>query len=306
MFILPDLPYPSDALQPVMSAETLRFHHGKHHKAYVDALNRLLQEQGADPGDLETVVREAAGDAARTKLFNNAAQAWNHGFLWDAMTPGRQAPDGDLAAAIDSAFGGLAGLKASMVRAGVDHFGSGWVWLVAEGDRLRVVATHDAANPLTLDGAAPLMVCDLWEHAYYRTTGRASSRAGSTPCPTGPWPPTSMRPPADGGLRGGIPRQYSRPERLCARSVDKTRAVQNRLILKGDKQHAEMGAYFSGRGADRRVPRLWRTGRHGRRHRQDPVLRLPGAVLGLGRDAPGPGPRALTSGLPRQTIDGGG
>ncbi|MDO8298003.1 MAG: superoxide dismutase [Caulobacter sp.] len=167
MFILPDLPYPSDALRPVISAETLRFHHGKHHKAYVEALNRLLEEQGASPGDLESVVREAAGDPARDKLFNNAAQAWNHGFFWDAMTPDLQAPDGDLAAAIDSAFGGLAGLKAALVKTGADHFGSGWVWLLAEGDRLKVLATHDAANPLTLDGVVPLTVCDLWEHAYY-------------------------------------------------------------------------------------------------------------------------------------------
>lgn len=167
MFILPDLPYPLDALRPVISAETLRFHHGKHHKAYVDALNGFLEDQGADPGDLESVVREAAGDPKRVKLFNNAAQAWNHGFYWRAMAPGRRGPDGDLAAAIDGAFGGLAGLKATLVKAGVEHFGSGWVWLLAEGDRLSVLATHDAANPLTLDGVVPLTVCDLWEHAYY-------------------------------------------------------------------------------------------------------------------------------------------
>lgn len=167
MFILPDLPYRPDALSPVISAETLRFHHGKHHKAYVETLNKLLDEAGESPAPLEDVVRAAAGDAKKTKLFDNAAQAWNHGFFWEAMTPDRRAPEGDLADAIDSAFGGLSVLKATLVKAGAEHFGSGWVWLLAEGDQLRVLATHDAANVLTLEGAVPLTVCDLWEHAYY-------------------------------------------------------------------------------------------------------------------------------------------
>lgn len=167
MFILPDLPYRPDALSPVISAETLRFHHGRHHKAYVETVNRLLEAQGSRPDSLESVVREAAGDPAAAKLFNNAAQAWNHGLFWGAMSPGGGAPGDDLATAIAATFGDLAGLKAAFVKAGAEHFGSGWVWLLAEGDRLRVVATHDAANPLTQDGAVPLTVCDLWEHAYY-------------------------------------------------------------------------------------------------------------------------------------------
>lgn len=167
MFILPDLPYRADALSPVISAETLRFHHGKHHKAYVDALNTLIDEAGSAPASLEAVVLDAAGDASAAKLFNNAAQAWNHGFFWEAMRGDPVSVPDDLAAAIDTAFGELAGLKTAFVKAGAEHFGSGWVWLVAEGDRLKVITTHDAGNPLTLGAVVPLTVCDLWEHAYY-------------------------------------------------------------------------------------------------------------------------------------------
>ncbi|MDO9223951.1 MAG: superoxide dismutase [Caulobacter sp.] len=167
MFILPDLPYRPDALSPVISAETLRFHHGKHHRTYVETLNRLLDESGETPDSLEDVVRGAAGDPDKAKLFNNAAQAWNHGFFWDAMTPGDTAPAGALAGAIETAFGDLAGLRTAFVTAGVEHFGSGWVWLLAERGRLKVVSTHDAAGPLTIDSVVPLTVCDLWEHAYY-------------------------------------------------------------------------------------------------------------------------------------------
>lgn len=167
MISLPDLPYRPDALAPVISAETLRFHHGKHHRAYVDTLNKLLAEAGIRSSSLEAIVRDAADNPAKAKLFNNAAQAWNHGFFWQAMSPDRTTAGEDLAWAIDAAFGSLANLRAAFVKAGVEQFGSGWVWLIAEGDRLSVVATHDAANPLPLDHATPLTVCDLWEHAYY-------------------------------------------------------------------------------------------------------------------------------------------
>lgn len=167
MFILPDLPYPAGALAPVISARTLRFHHGKHHKTYVETLNTLLEAAGESPASLEEVVRDAAGRPGNAKLLNNAAQAWNHGFFWEAMSPGKSAPSGHLAQVIDAAFGDLAGLKTNFVKAGAEHFGSGWVWLVAEGDRARIVTTHDAANMLTTSGVVPLIVCDLWEHAYY-------------------------------------------------------------------------------------------------------------------------------------------
>jgi len=167
MFVLPDLPYPPDPLEPVISAETLRLHHGKHHKTYVETVNQLLDAEGGPQASLEAVIRDAAGDARKTKLLNNAAQAWNHGFFWDAMSADKGAPEGELADAIVAAFGDLTTLKASFVKAGAEHFGSGWVWLAAEGDRIRIVTTHDATNLLTTDGVTPLIVCDLWEHAYY-------------------------------------------------------------------------------------------------------------------------------------------
>jgi Fe-Mn family superoxide dismutase len=167
MFELPALPYAYDALQPVMSDRTLRFHHDKHHAAYVKTTNELIQSIGTTAQSLEAVILEAhrSGD---TKLFNNAAQAWNHSFFWVAMTPDSPTPDGELAAAIQGAFGGLGGLKQRFVQEGVGHFGSGWVWLVADATaRLQVRSTHDADDTLTHGTLTPLIVCDLWEHAYY-------------------------------------------------------------------------------------------------------------------------------------------
>jgi Fe-Mn family superoxide dismutase len=167
MFILPELPYPSDALEPVVTAHTLSFHHGKHHKAYVDMLNKLLEDAGEKPATLEEVVLAVAGDASKKKVFNNAAQAWNHAFFWNSMSPEKQSPSGDLAAAIEADFGGLDKLKEAFVTEGVGHFASGWVWLVVEGGKLKVISTHDAGETLPRPGATPLLVCDVWEHAYY-------------------------------------------------------------------------------------------------------------------------------------------
>jgi Fe-Mn family superoxide dismutase len=161
MYVLPPLPYAYDALEPTMSAETFRFHHDKHHNAYVTVLNQLTADQPAKP--LEEVIK-AAGPG---KLFNNAAQTWNHAFFWDSMTPDYAAPSGELAAAITAAFGSLADLKTAFVTEGVGHFASGWVWLVAEGGALKVISTHDAATTVTQAGVTPLLVCDVWEHAYY-------------------------------------------------------------------------------------------------------------------------------------------
>jgi Fe-Mn family superoxide dismutase len=167
MFVLPDLPYPYDALAPVMSDRTLHFHHDKHHAAYVKTTNELLEAAGQSPGALEQVILETS-KAGNHKLFNNAAQAWNHTFFWAAMSPQREHPTGELAAAIDSAFGGLEQLKQAFVTEGVGHFGSGWVWLVADRDgALRVRSTHDADDTVTQAEVTPLLVCDLWEHAYY-------------------------------------------------------------------------------------------------------------------------------------------
>jgi Fe-Mn family superoxide dismutase len=168
MFILPSLPYAYTALAPVMSERTLHFHHDKHHGTYVKTLNELLEKAKKPLQPLEQIIREAAAKPDEKKLFNNAAQAWNHAFFWAAMSPQGARPNGDLAGAIEAAFGGLPGLKEAMVTEGVGHFGSGWVWLTADkAGALKVRSTHDADDTLTKDGLTPLIVCDLWEHAYY-------------------------------------------------------------------------------------------------------------------------------------------
>lgn len=165
MFTLPALPYAYDALQPTMSDKTLHHHHDKHHAKYIDTLNGLLADKPDWAGlSLEEVVKRSKG--GEPKIFNQAAQAWNHGFFWESMSAGAAKPTGELAAAIDAAFGSLAGLKEAFVKEGVGHFASGWVWLVAEGDTLKVISTHDADSAIAGD-AAPLIVADLWEHAYY-------------------------------------------------------------------------------------------------------------------------------------------
>ncbi|WP_337186369.1 superoxide dismutase [Phenylobacterium sp.] len=166
MLTLPPLPYGYAALSPVISEATLRTHHGKHHARYVQVANELLAARGDRPETLEEIVVEA-DRANDRKLFNNAAQAWNHGFFWMCMRPGGSRPEGGLAEAIDQAFGSLAGLRDAFIAEGAGRFGSGWVWLLAKGGALSVVSTHDAATPLTAAGATPLLVCDVWEHAYY-------------------------------------------------------------------------------------------------------------------------------------------
>jgi Fe-Mn family superoxide dismutase len=167
MFVLPDLPYAYDALSPYISERTLKFHHDKHHAAYVKTTGELVQKAGLKPESLEALIRQASQKGDK-KLFNNAAQAWNHGFFWVAMTPRHEAPTGDLHDAIRAAYGDLAALKQRFVEEGAGHFGSGWVWLVADKiGSLDVRSTHDADDTLTKEGVTPLLVCDLWEHAYY-------------------------------------------------------------------------------------------------------------------------------------------
>ncbi len=165
-FVLPPLPYATDALKPILSAETLEIHHGKHHARYVETLNRLLAEQNFSAQTLEEVIRVAQSSGAKG-LFNNAAQAWNHAFFWESMQAGASAPGQRLAGAITAAFGGHEGLGQRFVAEGTGHFGSGWVWLVAKGSQLEVVSTHDAGTPVTEEGTVPLLACDVWEHAYY-------------------------------------------------------------------------------------------------------------------------------------------
>lgn len=165
MFRLPPLPYPHDALAPTISETTMRTHHGKHHAKYIETTNSLLASRGEAPSSLEEAVRGAAkaGDRA---LFNNAGQAWNHAFFWCCMTPGQGRPQGSLLQAIEKDFGDLDKLKGSFVREGTGHFGSGWVWLMADGAALSIITTHDGDGALNHPGV-PLLVCDLWEHAYY-------------------------------------------------------------------------------------------------------------------------------------------
>lgn len=167
MFQLPRLPYGYDALEPVVSAETMKFHHDKHHGKYVETTNRLPIDASETPRDLETIVRRAGEEPERIKLFDNAAQAWNHTFFWTCMSPGEDSPSGALASAVERSFGSLANLRRTFVDEGVSHFGSGWVWLAAQARALKVFSTHDADDALTRQGMVPLLVCDLWEHAYY-------------------------------------------------------------------------------------------------------------------------------------------
>ncbi len=167
-FTLMPLPYDRSALRPVISARTLEFHHGKHHKAYVDRLNKLVAGTPYEHLPLEAIVRKAAGDAAAKKIFNNAGQIWNHDFFWLSMKPGGGGqPGGALMARIMHDFTSFELFGDLFVRTAVEHFGSGWAWLSAAADGgLKVSATPDAQSPL-LDNLRPLLCCDLWEHAYY-------------------------------------------------------------------------------------------------------------------------------------------
>jgi Fe-Mn family superoxide dismutase len=166
VFKLPDLPYAYGALEPTVSKETMTLHHDKHHARYVTVVNEICEKDGLNPSSLEELILKAAQDG-KTKLFNNAAQAWNHAFFWECMTPDFSRPEGELAQAIGQAFGGLDKLKAKFVDEGFAHFGSGWVWLAASISGLEVVSTHDGENLLGRQGTSALLACDLWEHAYY-------------------------------------------------------------------------------------------------------------------------------------------
>ena len=165
-FELAHLPYPADALEPHISAETFGYHHGKHHKAYVDKLNAAIAGTDYEDQSLEAVIL-AAHEAADTAVFNNAAQAWNHTFLWNSMSPdGGGVPAGPIADAITKRFGDLAGFREAFRSAALGQFGSGWTWLVRTDDGLEIVSTGNADSPLT-SGLLPLLTLDVWEHAYY-------------------------------------------------------------------------------------------------------------------------------------------
>lgn len=160
---LPALPYPKDGLVPFLSPETLEYHYGKHHQAYVTNLNALIQGTEFEARSLEEIIRTSKG-----AIFNNAAQVYNHTFYWHCMKPnGGGLPGGPLLQAIEATFGSFDEFKAAFAQCAVTTFGSGWAWLVKEADgRLALVSTSNAATPLT-EGKTPLLTCDVWEHAYY-------------------------------------------------------------------------------------------------------------------------------------------
>lgn len=166
MLTLPELPYSYNALEPLMSVETLKLHHDEHHKTYVNKANALAAGGGLEHLGLEDLIR-CAQDNGQASLYNNAAQAWNHAFLWESMAPGGGVPTGGLSNAIGADFGDMSDLRKEFVQQGKAHFGSGWVWLLRQGERLKVVTTHDAGTLLPASGLVPLLVCDVWEHAYY-------------------------------------------------------------------------------------------------------------------------------------------
>ncbi len=167
MFQLPPLPYADNALEPVISANTISFHYGKHHKTYVDNLNNLVKGTDYESASLEKIITETAGKADKAPLFNNAAQIWNHTFYWHSLKGnGGGKPTGKLATMIDAAFGSYDNFRKELSATTVSQFGSGWGWLVVDGGALKVVKTANAEVPFT-KGQKPLLTIDVWEHAYY-------------------------------------------------------------------------------------------------------------------------------------------
>ena len=166
-FTLPPLPYAENALDPVISATTLSFHYGKHHRAYVDNLNKAVVGTPLATMSLREVVMTTYGVADKTGIYNNASQDWNHSFYWKSLrAQGGGAPPPALQQKIDAAFGSLDGLKKEWLAAATSQFGSGWAWLVLDGDKLAITKTGNADSPLTR-GQKPLLTIDVWEHAYY-------------------------------------------------------------------------------------------------------------------------------------------
>jgi superoxide dismutase, Fe-Mn family len=166
-FSLPRLPYAENALEPVISARTLSFHYGKHHKAYVDKLNELVAGTPYESMALEEIVQKAAKNAKDKAIFNNAGQAWNHDFYWASMAPKGGTPSGKILDALKSSFGGVKEFNAAFIEAAVAQFGSGWAWLVkAKDGKLKITTTSNADTPIA-HGETPLLTADVWEHAYY-------------------------------------------------------------------------------------------------------------------------------------------
>lgn len=164
---LPELPFAKDALEPIISARTLDFHHGKHHKTYVDNLNKLIAETELENKSLEDIIKLTAGNPAKAAIFNNAAQAWNHTFYWNSLKKsGGGAPTGPIADKIRVAWDSYEKFAEDLKNAGVTQFGSGWAWLVWDGHQLKITQTANADTPLA-HGQKALLTLDVWEHAYY-------------------------------------------------------------------------------------------------------------------------------------------
>jgi Fe-Mn family superoxide dismutase len=167
LHVLPPLPYAEDALDPVVSANTIGFHYGKHHKGYVDNLNKLIAGTQLADLSLEKLISETTGKADKIAIFDNAAQAWNHTFYWRSLRPkGGGEPPTALKHRIEASFGTLDACKKELTTAATTQFGSGWAWLVLDAGKLKVVKTGNAETPLT-KGMKPLLAIDVWEHAYY-------------------------------------------------------------------------------------------------------------------------------------------
>jgi len=165
--VLPPLPYAENALGPVISANTISFHYGKHHKGYVDNLNKLVVGTEFAGLPLEKIITATAGKADKAAIFNNASQAWNHTFYWNSLTPsGGGEPPAALKTKIEASFGSVDACKKELAAAATTQFGSGWAWLVLDGDKLKVVKTSNADSPL-IKSMKPLLTIDVWEHAYY-------------------------------------------------------------------------------------------------------------------------------------------
>lgn len=166
-FILAPLPYADNALEPVITANTLSFHYGKHHKTYVDNLNNLVANTDLAGQSLEQIIRAVAGKTDKAGIFNNAAQVWNHMFYWLSLSPnGGGEPPADLKQKIEQSFGSLEACKKEFANAAMTQFGSGWAWLVQDGDKIAVTKTGNAQSPIT-QNVRPLLTIDVWEHAYY-------------------------------------------------------------------------------------------------------------------------------------------
>jgi superoxide dismutase, Fe-Mn family len=160
------LPYKQNALEPYISQKTIEFHYGKHYLSYVEKTNELVGGTNLGQLPLEAIIKQTAGSQERAAIFNNAAQAWNHDFYFKSMKPGGSKPEGELLKKIQASFGSLENLKKELSTAALTQFGSGWAWLVVEGDKLKVVKTGNADTPI-VHGQVPLLAVDVWEHAYY-------------------------------------------------------------------------------------------------------------------------------------------